>query len=386
MPLLPLAIVLSGLTAGLGAIVPSIGDAVSWLAWVPLAGIVGVVSWSGSLSLASLPIPPLGLGAVLAIYAGLGLAIVSRTNPFFGPGLPIADWVRRVLAVVPARVLVPGIGLPAVVLGAVLFQRTAPVDQIRFLAVNGGDAALVTLAGGPSAYLAGTADAAGVARAVDPVLPLATRAIGVALLSVDDDASLTDLTELSGRLDLQSAVVPTGGFSDVALSRWRDAVAVRRIQEISVDPSGGESRPTVSLGGRASLAIYPLGGMPKQGRTAALLPSLAARLTMGPAALVWVSAQPGDQAELAASGVPLTAQVLKLVGRGARWGLDAGFFQRVNPSIVILPAGVASRFAKPTLGTLDLLANRRVYRTDLDGTIVISLEADGMRVETTRGQ
>jgi beta-lactamase superfamily II metal-dependent hydrolase len=86
------------------------------------------------------------------------------------------------------------------------------------------------------------------------------------------------------------------------------------------------------------------------------------------------------------SGVPLSAQVLKLVGRGARWGLDPGFFQRVNPSIVILPAGVADRFAKPTPGTLDLLANRRVYRTDLDGTVVISLEADGMRVETGRGE
>jgi hypothetical protein len=43
----------------------------------------------------------------------------------------------------------------------------------------------------------------------------------------------------------------------------------------------------------------------------------------------------------------------------------------VNPSIVILPAGAADRW---------------VYRTDLDGTIVISLESAGMRVETARGQ
>jgi competence protein ComEC len=386
MPLLPLAIVLSGLTAGLGALVPPIGDAVGWLAWVPLAGIVGIVSWAGSLPLASLPIPPLGLGTVLAIYAGLGLAILSRNNPFFGPGLPLADWARRVSAVVPPRVLVPGIGLPAIVLGAVLFQRAAPVDQIRFLAVTGGDAALVTLAGGPTTYLAGTADAAGVARAVDPTLPLSDRAIDVALLTVDDDPSLTDLTDLSSRLNFRSAVVPVGGFSAVAVSRWRDAAASRQLQVISVDPPGGKPSPTVSLGGRASLAIYPLGGAPKQGRSAALPPSLAARLTIGRAALVWISAEPGHQAELAASGVPLSAQVLKLVGRGARWGLDPSFFQRVNPSIVVLPAGAADRFAKSTPGTLDLLANRRVYRTDLDGTIVISLEADGMRVETARGE
>ena len=37
-------------------------------------------------------------------------------------------------------------------------------------------------------------------------------------------------------------------------------------------------------------------------------------------------------------------------------------------------------------GTLDLLANRRVYRTDLDGTVVITLGATEMRVETARGR
>jgi len=69
------------------------------------------------------------------------------------------------------------------------------------------------------------------------------------------------------------------------------------------------------------------------------------------AALLFASALPADQARLAALGVPLSAQVLKLVGTGARWGLDPGFFQQANPSVVILPSGVASQFARPTRGT-----------------------------------
>ena len=85
-----------------------------------------------------------------------------------------------------------------------------------------------------------------------------------------------------------------------------------------------------------------------KGRTAAIEPSLGARLTVGSATILWVSALPSDQARLVATGVPLSAHILKLVGIGTRWGLDPEFFRRVNPEIVILPAGSASHFARPT--------------------------------------
>jgi competence protein ComEC len=385
MPILPLAIVFSWLTAVAGALLPGLGNPISWLAWAPLAAIVAVVRLAGALPVAALAIPPPGSGLVVVAYGAFGLAILARTNPFFGPALPLGAWARSLSAAVPARYLVPGVAVPAAALGVVLFQRAAPVDQIRFLGVNGGDAALVTLVGGPTVYLQGAADATGAARALDPALPLVSRAIDLALLSVDDDAALTSLTDLAGRLTLRRAILPATGFSDVAVNRWREATTSRQIDVIPVDLASGAG-PNVALGGRATLAIFSLGGTPKQGRAAAVAPSLAARLTVGGTTMLWVSAQAADQAELARTGAPLSAQVLKLVGAEAKWGLDPTFFQQVNPSIVILPAGAADRFAKPATGTLDLLANRRVYRTDLDGTIVISLESNGMRVETTRGQ
>jgi competence protein ComEC len=385
MPILPLAIVLSWLTAGVGALLPTLGNGFGWLAWAPLAAIVAVVRFAGGLPIAALAIPPPGPGPVVVAYGALGGAILLRTNPFFGPALPLGGLLRSLNATVPARYLVPGVAVPVAVLGVVLFQRAAPVDQIRFLAITGGDAALVTLVGGPTVYLQGTADATAATRAIDPALPFANRAIDLALLSVDDDASLTNLSDLAGRLTLRRAIVPAMGFSGVAANRWRETTTARHIDAIPVDPSN-RAGPNVALGGRATLAVYPLGGTPKQGRAAAIAPSLAARLTVGSATIIWVSSQPADQSALAAIGAPLSAQILKLVGAESKWGLDPSFFQQVNPSIVILPAGAADRFAKPATGTLDLLANRRVYRTDLDGTIVISLESNGMRVETARGQ
>src|SRR4029077_9897883 len=100
------------------------------------------------------------------------------------------------------------------------------------------------------------------------------------------------------------------------------------IVSIQAESPGG----TLELGNGRTLAVYPLTAVPKQGRSAAVEPSLAVRLTDGPAVFLWASALPADQARLAASGVPLSANVLKLVGTAARWGLDPNFFQRVNPN------------------------------------------------------
>lgn len=386
MPLLPFGIVLSGATAAIGMLAPPAGDAVGYLAWVPLAGIVAVVQWAGSLPIASVSIPPLGVGAVLVSYAVLGLALVSRPNVYFGPGLPLRDWARRVGSVVPVGILVPCLVVPTVLLAVFLIPTVTPVDRIHFLEVSGGDAALVTIVGGPTVYLGGNADATRVARAADPLLPLANRSIDVAVLSVDDDAALTGLTDLIGRLTVRRAIVPSLGFSDVALHRWTDALVARQVTPFPIDLVTDGEGPTIALGDRNTLVVYGLTGVPKQGRTAAIEPSLGARVTVGPATILWVSALPTDQARLVATGVPLAANVLKLVGRGSRWGLDPEFFRKVNPGIVVLPASVADRFARPTPGTLDLLANRRVYRTDLDGTVVITLGATEMRVETARGR
>jgi hypothetical protein len=157
---------------------------IGWLAWVPLVGIVAVVRFAGGLPIAALAIPPPGPGPVVVAYGALGLAILARTNPFSGPALPLGAWIQSLRATIPTHFLVPGIALPAAVLGVILFQRAAPVDQIRFLAVTGADAALITFASGPISYLQGTADATSAARAIDPVLPLANRAVDLALLTV----------------------------------------------------------------------------------------------------------------------------------------------------------------------------------------------------------
>src|SRR5439155_27297630 len=172
------------------------------------------------------------------------------------------------------------------------------------------------LAAGGHVYLQGSAGAAPVARAIGPSLPFWDRHLDLAVVSVADDQALTEATDLAGRVAIRRMILPTSGFSAVAEDRWQ---ATARERQMEVIP--GQSGVVTHLGD-ATLTVYALEGIPKQGRASALAPSLALHLAVGPARVLWASALPADQARLAASGVPLSAQVLKLVGGSARWGLD----------------------------------------------------------------
>ncbi|HLH73076.1 MAG TPA: hypothetical protein VKX96_07315, partial [Chloroflexota bacterium] len=251
-------------------------------------------------------------------------------------------------------------------------------DRISFLDVGTGDATLVELHDGGRVYLQGEASAVAVARAIGPRLPFWNRVIDLTIVSAGTDQALTDLDDLAGRLPLRQVIL-TNGYSPTTTQHWATTAHDHQIQSAFAAPG------LTALAGRsAHLFAYPLPGVPAQGRTAARAPNLAVRLTFGEASVLWASAQPADQAQLAESGAQLNAQVLKLVGREPRWGLDPHFFALVNPSVVILPSGVASQFARAAPGTLDLLDNRRVYRTDLDGTVTITLNGQSMTIQTAR--
>lgn len=387
MPVLPLAIGLSVLTAMLGSLIPAVGNIVGLIAWFPLAVIVGVIHEAGSLSFAALAVPPVGLPAVVAIYSALALALLSRPNAWFGPGIPLGTAWQALTTRVSARWLVPSLGLPIVVVVLIVVFQPRRADRIDFLDVGNGDAALIELADGNRLYVQGDAGALQVARVIDPRLPFWNRSIPLALVSVGEDQAMSDLEDLTDRVEFQQAVVPIEGVSSMGNLRWRAVASRHRIETIPARPG-----LRMIVGRKAWIQVYPLIAIPRHGRTAALPPTLAVRLTLNSnsaktetdvADMLWVSGQPRDQARLASAGVPLAARVLKLVGRSSSWGLDPQFLREVDPSIVILPSGVASQFAHATAGTLDLLDNRHVYRTDQDGTISITFGSRGVAVQTS---
>jgi competence protein ComEC len=84
-------------------------------------------------------------------------------------------------------------------------------------------------------------------------------------------------------------------------------------------------------------------------------------------------AGPEAQQRMLQSGSNLASTVLKVPHHGAAEGLDPQFLAAVHPQIAILSVGRSNRYGHPAPGILRMLQASKIYRTDEDGTISISI-------------
>lgn len=82
----------------------------------------------------------------------------------------------------------------------------------------------------------------------------------------------------------------------------------------------------------------------------------------------------------------ITAHVLKAGHHGSRSSTAQVFLDRVNPLYAIISCGTDNKYGHPHKETLERLnaANIRVFRTDLQGTIVATVEGKTVRFTTDR--
>ncbi|BDG08461.1 ComEC/Rec2 family competence protein [Anaeromyxobacter paludicola] len=81
----------------------------------------------------------------------------------------------------------------------------------------------------------------------------------------------------------------------------------------------------------------------------------------------------------------LRAQVLKVAHHGSRYGSKAALLRAVRPEVAVVSCGRDNDYGHPHPAALRRLerAGARVYRTDLDGDVVV--RTDGRRVEVSAG-
>ena len=100
---------------------------------------------------------------------------------------------------------------------------------------------------------------------------------------------------------------------------------------------------------------------------------------------------PGDieapvEEKLVASGVPLTATVLKSPHHGSRTSSSEAFLEAVEPQVVVISVGAENRFGHPSLEVIERYAayGLPVLRTDQRGTIEFITDGEQLWVETVR--
>ena len=81
----------------------------------------------------------------------------------------------------------------------------------------------------------------------------------------------------------------------------------------------------------------------------------------------------------------LKSDLLKLGHHGSRDSSSAQFLRRVNPNFGVISVGKNNDYHHPHQVTLDKLKRLdiNIYRTDLDGTIIVSSDGTNLYFEKT---
>lgn len=98
--------------------------------------------------------------------------------------------------------------------------------------------------------------------------------------------------------------------------------------------------------------------------------------------------QKSEREMLATIGDKLRAQVLLVPHHGSRTSSSAAFVSQVNPDIALVAAGFRNRFGHPKEDVLDRYRalGTRIYRTDLDGALLIEMNGEGVKIERYRAR
>ena len=106
--------------------------------------------------------------------------------------------------------------------------------------------------------------------------------------------------------------------------------------------------------------------------------SIVIRLVYGNQSFVFCGdAEISNEEKMLSSGLTLTSNVLKVGHHGSDTSSCEEFIKTVNPELAIISVGTDNKYKHPCESTLDTLKkyNVSVYRTDLNGTIIV--KSDG---------
>ena len=74
--------------------------------------------------------------------------------------------------------------------------------------------------------------------------------------------------------------------------------------------------------------------------------------------------------------------VLKVGHHGSKTSSDKKFIDEINPKYSIISVGKNNRYGHPNKEVLNNLENSKIYRTDQDGSIMLKIKNNKLKIET----
>ena len=392
---------------------------------VPLVGVILLLGIAGStMGLLLLPLGHVinaGTGTALDLFAWLirmladipGAALYVATPPWpavvawYGV-LAGLTWLtgrpraapEEVVAPVPLPLSTAAAGLiTAALLVLVIFWPLPGGDlELHFIDVGQGDAILVTLPGGRNMLVdaggwPGELEAGEGAsdRVVVPYLRhLGVNRLDVLVITHPHEDHAGGVRGVIERIPVGMVVVSPAGRGAEG-----PQVAPPYTRLLEWLGEGGRTVVAASAGDRLNLdpdvqiqVLAPPVPLLNNTRSDLNNASLVLRLDYGnTSVLLTGDIEAEAQAWLLATGVPLEVDMLKVPHHGSRFS-EQNFFTTASPRVAMICVGARNNFGHPDRQVLDLLEEQGalVYRTDLNGAVIVSSNGKDIKIKPVRGK
>ncbi|MFL5679905.1 MAG: DNA internalization-related competence protein ComEC/Rec2, partial [Chloroflexota bacterium] len=370
-------------------------------AWVLFGWIVGVVRAGAGLPLASLTLdPPLNvaaaaLSAVLLLVVAVPslrttalklipsrapapshIALRATSAPKRGAHVSTTSRVERLA--------VAALAIGVIATGVVFVHRPDGRTRITVLDVGQGDSILIEGARGGRLLVDGGPDPDRLIVALDERLPAWDRRIDALVLTHPHEDHVAGLALLLERYRVAQVFEPGMRGPGPGYAAWARRLA-----------ANGTASALLTTGDRLSVddasmvVLWPdPGAVPREPTDTGTGINNVSIVLLGEVAgrrfLLAGDIEEGIDPTLVRRGLP-HVDFLKVAHHGSRTSSTNAFLDLVSPSVAVVSAGAGNPYGHPAPATIDRLAQHgaRVLRTDRDGSVKVTLEADRVSVTTT---
>ncbi|MCI0345277.1 MAG: competence protein ComEC family protein [Chloroflexi bacterium] len=357
-------------------------------AWAILSAMIGIGRAGAGLPYASLELEP-PWSSVAGAASGtliLGVARWRRRAGETAPPMAVRSRQRPTTSSLPRglRLALTSLAIAVAGLGIVLIHRPDGIARVTVLDVGQGDAILVEGGAGGRLLVDGGPDPDRLLVALDERLPPWDRRIDVVVLTHPHEDHVAGLAGLLARYRVGRVFEPGMNGPGPGYAAWRAAIA--RL---------GRQVGTLAAGDRLRIdairleVLWPIRGdvplEPADGGTAinnvsiVLLGEVAGRRF-----LLTGDVEEGVDPALLAEGLP-SLDLLKVAHHGSKTASTDAFLEAVQPRVTIVSAGTRNPYGHPAPATIARLeaTGARVYRTDRNGSVEVSLEASQVTVRAS---
>ncbi len=407
---------LAGIVVSLGA-PPAVGAILAAPAWVALRLIVSIVEATAGLPLASVTLePPWGslAGGLVVVAVGAGL-VVRRSDRRHGhvrsrspraPAPPAPAPARPSAASSPVtaplrraapngakttaaatrlrRAATLALVTSLAVTGAVVAVRPSGAVRVTVLDVGQGDAILVEGADGGRLLIDGGPDPDRLLVVLDRHIPPWDRRIDAVILSHPHEDHVAGLALLLDRYRVARVFEPGMRGPGPGYAAWLERLG-RPGAPVRLGLATGDHLAVDAI--RLRVLWPDRGSVPREPPDTGTGINNVSIVLYGEVGgrrfLLTGDIEQDIDPIVLARGIP-RVDLLKIAHHGSKTATTAAFVAAAHPSVAIASAGVDNPYGHPARSTLDRLrdAGARVYRTDRNGTVTVTIGSDGLAIRT----